>query len=44
MMFIFAWNEWAEGGYLEPDKLNGYGYLNAIRKALIATNSWPDNI
>lgn len=44
MMFIFAWNEWAEGGYLEPDKLNGYGYLNAVRKALIATNSWPDNI
>lgn len=43
MMFLFAWNEWAEGGYLEPDKLNGYGYLNAIGKALEATDSWPEN-
>lgn len=34
MLFIFAWNEWAEGGYLEPDTYNGYGYLEAIRKAL----------
>lgn len=34
MLFIFSWNEWCEGGYLEPDELNGYGYLQAIQNAL----------
>lgn len=34
MIFIFAWNEWAEGGYLEPDEKNKYGYLEAIKNAL----------
>lgn len=33
-IFIFAWNEWSEGGYLEPDMKNQYGYLDAIKKAL----------
>ena len=33
MIFIFAWNEWAEGGYLEPDEINKFGYLEAIRNA-----------
>ena len=34
LMFIFAWNEWAEGGYLEPDTYNGYGYLEAINECI----------
>lgn len=34
-IFIFAWNEWAEAGYLEPDEKFKYGYLEALREALI---------
>jgi hypothetical protein len=34
MIFVFAWNEWAEGGYLEPDTDNSYGYLEAILRTL----------
>ncbi|WP_300915791.1 glycoside hydrolase family 99-like domain-containing protein [Bacteroides acidifaciens] len=34
MIFVFAWNEWAEGGYLEPDEKNGYAFLEAIRDSI----------
>ncbi|WP_027209064.1 glycoside hydrolase family 99-like domain-containing protein [Butyrivibrio hungatei] len=42
-LFVFAWNEWAEGGYLEPDKKNRYGYLEAIKEALVNADSIFEN-
>lgn len=33
-IFINAWNEWGEGTYLEPDEVNGFGYLISVKRAL----------
>lgn len=34
LITINAWNEWVEGSYLLPDMLNGFGYLEAVKRVI----------
>jgi hypothetical protein len=36
---LYAWNEWTEGGYLEPEGTTGMKYLEAVREVFGAIDA-----
>ena len=35
LIVVNSWNEWTEGTYLQPDDINGYGYLEALKSVFV---------
>ena len=43
-VFVNAWNEWAEGAFLEPDLHFGSAYLNATFRAMTGLRKQPRGV
>jgi hypothetical protein len=43
VVFLKAWNEWAEGNYLEPDRETGWAYLEAVHRAIVKPTLRPES-
>ena len=35
LITVNSWNEWTECSYLQPDNINGYGYLEALKEVFV---------